>query len=488
MTDYSKFASIGAEPEASSMIETFRAIGYSVETALADIIDNSISAQAKNIWIDYEWAGADTVIAIADDGIGMNNEELIRAMRPGSFNPKANRSPTDLGRFGLGLKTASFSQCRKFCVYSKKKDYHSVYWTWDLDYVEEVKGWQLIQFCPHSLVADKYLDDLEAGTCVLWWDLDRLTKHTLSDSQSSKMKFMQTMDKVKKHLSMVFHRYIDKSVSIFFRGRKIESWDPYMIGCIGLQPRPRSIIDESVSVKPYILPHRTKLNPEEYEKGKGPRDSWTAHQGFYVYRNDRLLVCGDWLGMFKREVHYDLCRISIELPNNMDEEWQIDIKKSVARPPSRLKDTIRAIAADARNQAVDVYRHRGKVLQRSLGSSKSIYIWEELVKHGKRFYKINRDHPIIQNLLAENSNKSVIENVLCCIEETVPVPLITLSENENIQPQAEPFENDVKVITDLIYDFAKSLLDRGESLSQIKKIIIQIEPFDKYPEIIDSLC
>ncbi len=135
MIDYSNIQSTSAEPEASSMIETFRAIGYSVETAIADIIDNSITAGAKNIWIDYDWKGSNTTLSILDDGTGMNNEQLIQAMRPGSRNPLEERSSNDLGRFGLGLKTASFSQSRKFTVFSKAKGYRPVFWTWDLDYV-----------------------------------------------------------------------------------------------------------------------------------------------------------------------------------------------------------------------------------------------------------------------------------------------------------------------------------------------------------------
>src|SRR4051812_24438164 len=116
MIDYSKYQTIQAIPNASSMIETFRAIGYSIETAVADIIDNSISADAKNVWVDFEWKGSVTWLSIKDDGHGMNNDELIQAMRPGSRNPLEDRNAKDLGRFGLGLKTASFSQCRKLSV------------------------------------------------------------------------------------------------------------------------------------------------------------------------------------------------------------------------------------------------------------------------------------------------------------------------------------------------------------------------------------
>ena len=132
-----------------------------------------------------------------------------------------------------------------------------------------------------------------------------------------------------------------KELKIFFRDREIRSWDPFMIGIDGLQTKPETRFEGgSIKIKGFVLPHRSKLSAEQYNYGKGPKDSWTAHQGFYVYRNRRLLVAGDWLGLFKREVHYDLCRIQIDLPNNFDDDWQIDIKKSIARPPSIYREQI----------------------------------------------------------------------------------------------------------------------------------------------------
>ena len=119
--EYANFQTISAIPEASSMIETFRAIGYNIETAVADIIDNSISADAKNVWVSFEWLGSDTWLAVKDDGSGMNEKELIQALRPGSKNPLSDRSINDLGRFGLGLKTASFSHARNFLLSARKK-------------------------------------------------------------------------------------------------------------------------------------------------------------------------------------------------------------------------------------------------------------------------------------------------------------------------------------------------------------------------------
>ena len=198
MIDYSKYPTTPAIPEASSMIETFRAIGYNIETAVADIIDNSISAGAKNIWINFEWQGSATWLSVKDDGIGMDNEELVQAMRPGSKNPLEDRGSKDLGRFGLGLKTASFSQCRKLTVISKKEKNKPFFWTWDLDFVNQTGNWNLIKYLPEGNFENE-INTVKSGTIVIWNDIDRLVKDLQKDDENSLDKFLQIMMQVKKH-------------------------------------------------------------------------------------------------------------------------------------------------------------------------------------------------------------------------------------------------------------------------------------------------
>lgn len=170
--DYTQIPKAEAIPKADSMIETFRAIGYTLGTAVADIIDNSITAGAKNVWITRIWDGDNSSICIKDDGHGMNSDECIQAMRPGSKNPLEERDAVDLGRFGLGLKTASFSQCRKLTLLSKRKGGKPVGWTWDLDYVGKVKKWEVLQWVPNEYL--HIIDDIKSGTAVIWSELDRL--------------------------------------------------------------------------------------------------------------------------------------------------------------------------------------------------------------------------------------------------------------------------------------------------------------------------
>ena len=488
MFDYSKYQTTSAEPEASSMIETFRAIGYSIQSAVADIIDNSISAGARNVWVDFEWKGSDTWLSIKDDGKGMNNEELIQAMRPGSRNPNEERNTKDLGRFGLGLKTASFSQCRKLTVLSKREGQVPVHWTWDLDYVSQKSKWDLIKYIPSSF--ENKLDNDLSGTLVIWNDLDRLVKNLKEDDKSSLAKFLEVMEMVKKHLAMVFHRFIDSNkFKLFFQSRETEGWNPFLIDNSATQKFPEEPLQNNkVKLRGFVLPHKSKLTENEFKKAEGPK-GWNEQQGFYIYRNERLLLAGEWLSMFRKEEHYKLARIMVDLPNNLDAEWQIDIKKSVARPPIELRDQLKAYANKVRAQAVEVYRHKGKILQRKYASVQFQPVWHEKLRHGKRFYQINREHPLLQEIFEVISgNKNELNYLLQFIEETVPVPLITIKESEQPELQGQPFEEtDQEPIRQAMKKMFQSMIKKGQSEDQAKSIILNIEPFNLFPQFIEYL-
>jgi hypothetical protein len=488
MIDISKYLTTTAEPEASSMIETFRAIGYSIQAAIADIIDNSISAGAKQIWVDFDWRGASTWLSIKDDGYGMDNNELIQAMRPGSKNPNEQRSSRDLGRFGLGLKTASFSQCRQLSVASKRISESVFYWTWDLDYVSQSGKWELLQYLPDNF--EKSLDELESGTIVIWNDIDRLVKHVNENDKNALSKFLHIMEMVKKHIAMVFHRFIEaKKIKIFFQNREIEPWDPFLVNMAASQKFPEEPLhNNQVRIRGYVLPHKSKLSEEEFRLAEGPR-GWNDHQGFYIYRGERLLLAGDWLGMFRKEEHYKLARIMVDLPNHLDAEWQIDIKKSVARPPLGLRDQLKAYATKVRLQAVEVYRHKGKILQRKYASVQFQPVWNEKIRHGKRFYEINRDHPVLQSIFEGlNGQVQQLHQLLRFIEETVPVPLITIKESENPELQGQPFEDaDLEPISKLMKQMFQSQIGSGKSAEHAIAYILNIEPFNLYPQLTESL-
>lgn len=487
--DYSKYQTTSAIPEAASMIETFRAIGYNIETAVADIIDNSISAKAKNVWISFGWLGSDTWLAVKDDGSGMNDKELIQALRPGSKNPLSDRSSSELGRFGLGLKTASFSQARKLTVISKKEKVASVYWTWDLDFVNQTGNWDLIKYLPDEKF-EKEISKLKSGTIVIWNDIDRVVKDFKQDDNKTLDAFLTVMMKVKNHLSMVFHRFIErKDINIFFQDEKIIAWNPFLQNEPTTQIFPKEIIQNGkVAIEGYVLPHKSKISEKQYKIAEGAK-GWNEQQGFYIYRNERLLLAGDWLGLFRKEEHYKLTRIKIDLPNTLDAEWQIDIKKSVARPPLIFREQITAYAKKVRAQAVEVYRHKGKNVKPYQGQ-KFVPLWIDHKRGDKWFFKINREHPLIEKIKKQANNNPVkaIDTLLKFIEETIPTKSIYIRESEQPEAQGKPFEgikhDDIWNLMMTIFD---SLITQGKTKEEAKAILVNLEPFNHYPEYISTI-
>lgn len=485
--DYEGLEVQEAIPEASSMIETFRAIGYNLETAVADIVDNSITAGASRITIQRNWRGGKSVITIIDNGCGMNNEELIHAMRPGAQNPLEERDEKDLGRFGLGLKTASFSQCRKLSVLSKKNGELS-YWTWDLDYVALCKKWNLIHWIPEEFRTS--LDDVESGTIVIWSDLDRIIPtNTSKNNEAMKERFSRSLEKVRGHISMTFHRFIeDKILSIVWGSQAITPWNPFCQDESKRQTFPDDHLPGNVIMKGFVLPHKANFSTERaYSIAEGPK-GWSGQQGFYVYRGKRLLLAGDWLGLFRKEEHYKLARIMIDLPNSQDAEWQIDIKKSKAFPPAECREQIEQYAKQVRSTAEQVFRHRGKILKQRAGTE--FYpLWLEKKKDNNWSYVINRQNPVIDHIkqLATTNPNEAIEGLLKLVEATVPTKTIFINESKDEDKQEPTIAVDTTLVEQTLRTLYDNYLSNGKSSKQAKALLKLVEPFNYYEDIIEAL-
>jgi hypothetical protein len=489
-------------PYAAAIVESLRAFGYDLPTAVADVVDNSISAGARHVWLSFDWNGADSTISITDDGHGMNAVELVEAMRLGGGGPLADRSPHDLGRFGLGLKTASLSQCRRLTVRSRRAGSQLETRCWDLDVIGMRNDWHLLRSA--DAAAEPSLAKLAAlshGTAVLWQKLDRLTRDQSVDNGKHHDRFNERIEFVRRHLSMVFHRLMTgrDAVRLYVNDREVAPWDPFLTdhpATLSLPADPLRLRGQPVSVRPYVLPHFSKLTQEEHKQGAGPR-GWLSQQGFYVYRRDRLLVAGDWLGFgeatmgaprWSKEEHMKLARIAIDLPNALDHDWQINVTKSRAIPPSALREDLRRIALRTREEAKKVYTHRGARLVPQKNSER-IHLWAPVAKHDRVFYQINREHPLVRHALATTTDAPALYALLALVQETIPLQHIAITATENPASQPEPFEDTKEAdIIESMRQLYRLFLAAGHAPDEARRRLSLQSPFDQFPALISTLA
>lgn len=480
------------EPLASSLVESLRAFGYSPQAALADLVDNSITAGSKNVWIDLHWDGAGSYVTILDDGEGMSESILREAMRPGSTSPLEARKKGDLGRFGLGLKTASFSQCRLLTVRSKTEKRAAATRCWDLDYVGASRQWRLLkQAQPETEPRLSGLNKMSTGTVISWEKMDRLVGGTDRDDNKAHRRFLTMIDEVEAHLGMVFHRFLSRSrgrLRLWINDRPVEPWDPYLTehGSEALGTERIALRGQVMSVSPYVLPHKSRISNELHRKASGP-NGWNAQQGFYVYRGDRLLVAGSWLGLpFAKEEHYKLARIALDIPTTMDLDWDINVTKSKAVPPGLLKEHLLRIANFTRERAVAVFRHRGKLDGRS-SSEPWVYFWSRVESAGRISYRINRKHPLVLAVLGDldPSQSAGVEKILRLAEETVPIPSIVVDSALRPEAHEQPFGHAKSAeVLDVMRTIYEAMVADGVKPRVAIDRLGKMEPFNQFPELV----
>ncbi|HUH75071.1 MAG TPA: ATP-binding protein [Chitinophagales bacterium] len=476
-----------AKPNPRSTINSYRSFGYNLSTAIADIIDNSISANSNEITIAFKWSGQDSFILIKDNGDGMNKEELVIAMTPGSKDPEDERSENDLGRFGMGLKTASFSQCKRLTCISKRANYSTIKRCWDIDFINKEQEWQLLDYISDSNLLNE-IDKLKSGTLVLWEKLDRIVGNADSNNESVKNAFYQEMQNVREHLSLVFHKFIEsKRIKIFFQNEEIEAYNPFLLN---LDPKPEMGLTEkfdNVEVTYFILPHMSEIGKENYDKTGGSL-GWFQQQGFYVYRGDRLLVSGDWMGLEKKRDYSKLARIAVNFSNSSDFNWNLDIKKSTATPPIEIRRELTRIAKVAIMKSAKIYNWRGQKSSSQIKNSTFEPLWkDEITREGIKKYKINRKHPIINSLLTENNK--LMSKALKLLEENVPIELILSNQNED--PAFHELEKHSETPNDdlikLAVELYKIYVHQGIPKSLAKQQIMTSTPFNLFPLINEYL-
>lgn len=463
-------------PDARALMTSARSFGnYDLAGALADLIDNSLKARARKVELSCLFNNGTPEVRVTDDGQGMSQAELRRAMRPASQNPLEERSPDDLGRFGWGMKSASFSQCTRLSVISTKDGYTSGA-VWDLNTLD---NWRM-GILSETEIADLLSHRVEwkSGTEVIWNNCDRLSENgTMGEEE-----FNALVAHTKSRLALTFHRYLsgevrDRKFSMSLNGQRVEAYDPYYSHHNATQTLPSETLPvggKKIIIRPYVLPHYSKLRAIDHDR-LGGEEGFLKNQGFYVYRNYRLIIRGTWFRLAKYGELAQLVRISVDIPNSLDDLWKITVDKSDAQLPAVLRTRLAQIVEGLRKRSSKVNRSKGG----RVSSSSRIAVWDRYARAGEIRYHINREHPLVAALLGSGDDveRAYVRAALLAIEQGFPVEAFgrdaTGRPDDMHQTEAQAgrfrefLENAVPVV----------LFQVDGNFNQLKKRLRQTEPF-----------
>lgn len=484
-------------PQADMLMGSMRHMGYSFDAAIADVIDNSISANCTTIRLLFPTNPMEIqAVGILDDGDGMDNETLFEAMRYGSYASEHERDENDLGRFGLGMKSASLSQCRILTAISIKNSVISAY-TWDYNLIQKIKRWTTIEHTLSEVNNFPYADELlkqKKGTLIIWQDFDVLSKS--SDGQ-----VYDTLNELKSSVydsvSLIFHRYLNggtRKIAIYVNNQIVKAKDPFLENHKKTTTQKERIIalpdssgiERKIKVKPFILPFATDLK-ENDKKMLGGIENLRAKQGFYIYRNYRLIIWGTWFGMKPRAELTKNARIRVDIPNTLDDIWSIDIKKQTATIPKRIQNQLKETVRQALDISVAQQTHRGR---KNKVDDEIDYIWDRMEGRGNSFYyQINRESKLYQFVRSKmsDSDYDLLELLLTEIEKNLPIQQMYIDKsNEAIV--VEEYDSRFDDVYQIAVTIASTLKKATNGTPEyIIEEIMKSEPFCKYPKLRDKL-
>jgi histidine kinase/DNA gyrase B/HSP90-like ATPase len=472
------------EPNPAALIESLRDIGYTMSTAIADIIDNSLAANASRVSIRVHSDPENAAIAIIDDGDGMTEKELLEAMRPGSRTPTEARSKQDLGRFGLGLKTASFSQCRRLTVVTSKGGTRSIA-IWDLDLVVEKNAWVVERRSSDEGL--RYANLLDGdGTLVLWEKLDR------AGLELGDQTLLRVMDETSKHLELVFHRFMKSelgynTVSLDLNGHRLEPCDPFAEwhdATIRPAVDRRQVAGGTVLIQAFILPHRNKVKSEGEWKRMGLAEGHMRSQGFYLYRNRRLIRHATWFRMAPQHRLTQLARVRIDIGNESDAAWKIDVLKASASPPPALRNHLRQMIEGLGGKSKRVYRKRGA----KLTEENPLPLWQRTKVDSKINYSLNPEHPSFarfESCLTDEQTRD-FQEILRLVSAGLPLEALhhDMADDFEAIHQEGLDENELRSSGQVLIE---RLREMGHNDREIIRLMNSIPPYSGAKDVVKTL-
>jgi len=482
----------------AAMVQNLKSLAYTLKDAFCDIIDNSITANADKIWINY--TPNQSTISIIDNGNGMSKEKLIDAMSVFNTDPRIIRSDSDLGRFGMGLKTASLSQCNKFTVASKTSNGETSAYTFDVEFIENISdkysNLAILNQNPNQV---KDYDSIpKNGTLVLWENLDFFSG--MQEQDSSQNEYNELLIIARNHIALIFHRFLEgqalinekKKLQIFWNNELIEPFNPFNPNNPATQkqgPNHYSInngndLPTTMTLEGFTLPERSKVNDYDWDYYSGPqhqidKEAYLDNQGFYVYRLNRLIAYGpkikNWFGLQAPRPITQLSRVAVNIGNDLDNEWGIELKKADLQPNPLVKSYLSTMINQVTNQSKKIYQGKGTPVDNN-----KLSVWEIYKEKGQFRIYIDQKKPVIENFIQELEEYNLVdsfEKIISTIETTLPYPSIFSFMADNVVMQTEDEEiiktaqKYINTVSDLDDDFWKDLHNNLKKITGNEKAL-----------------
>ena len=476
-----------ANPNPEFLIKSIAEQGYSLETALADLMDNSITANATRIEVLTKIDEEPFTLFLSDNGDGMSLESLKRNMQFPSKSPEATREINDLGRFGLGLKTASFSQTRCFTVISRKKGSEIFSGlTWDVNHLKNSGKWEIIINSENEIkeiletynkISDAHLNnskDFMPNTIIVWKGLYKFENFLDIKNKQQALK-QEITDTTSEYLSIVFHKFMERQtnkVDIRINNTIVKPFNPFPIdnsSLRALEPLQKEFGQDIVKIQGFVLPNTSIKETKENTNPWTPiNKSLMDMEGLYIYRADRLILFGGWNGLIKKMPRLQLGRLKIDIGNKVDHLFHLNVAKSQINIPHDLKNSFLRAIVDLKTEAQKEYFNHGLKTFTQRPSQHSSELFYKTATNKGVLLRINDEFPLLKSLKSslDNEQKAVLNFILKMSSNLINK--VRQVDNVEISGNAE---NDGISIDEIVKSI-KELLNLGMTKQQIKKDIL----------------
>jgi hypothetical protein len=473
-----------ANPNPEFLIKSIAEQGYSLETALADLMDNSITANATRIEVLTKVDSEPFILFIADNGDGMDEASLKKNMQFPSKSPEDTRDISDLGRFGLGLKTASFSQTRIFTVLSRKKGSDKFFGlTWDVNHLKKSGKWEMILNSEeeisniieqYSSISKEHLNNSSEfipNTIVVWKGLYKFENYVNEKNKQDALK-EEITNTTSEYLSIVFHKFMERQnnrLQIRINNTIVNPFNPFPVensNLRALEPLQKEFGNDFVKIQGFVLPN-TSI--------KDDSNTWTPKnkslmdmEGLYIYRADRLILFGGWNGLIKKMPRLQLGRLKIDIGNKVDHLFHLNVAKSQINIPHDLKNAFLRAIVDLKTEAQKEYFNHGLKSFKQRPTEYSSELFYKTATNKGVLLRINDEFPLLKSLKSSlNSNQKAELNFILKMSSNL---INKVRQVDNIQITGDAEKDGISTVE--IVKSIKELLTLGLSKEQIKKDIL----------------